>query len=127
MNPDLAYKDMILSNIMNPAYRNGIAIFTSDQIDIYGCPSYYGYERFEVHETPTYVTDWKMEHQYELKQKVPHIYIRSERFQVVVNQILGMTINASHRTTNTDCWHDMIERVAELETDYWMGTRLKIF
>jgi hypothetical protein len=112
---------------MNPEFRNGVAIFTTDQTDIYGCPSLYGYERFEVHETPVYVTDWKMEHQYDLKKKIPHIYIRRERFKLVVDQILGLTINTSHRTTGCDRWCEMLECVSELETDYWVETRLKIF
>lgn len=105
---------------------DGISKFTKNQVDIYGCPSYYGFEKFEVIETCDsieYVTDFKMEQSYKFIKRVVHVYCRVERFQTILSQLMCMSINVSNRVMKSNEWLDMLEEVANLQTNHWIQTR----
>ena len=69
---------------------DGAAIFTSNQIDDYGFPEYWGFEVYRVVEnrdTTTFTTDYKLEQSY-YKRPI-HRYCRKTRFLTVLHHLLG--------------------------------------
>ena len=105
----------------------GIPVFTTAQVDLFGCPIFYGYESFQVIETNDsieYVSDYKMEREYDLrKDRPPHRYVRAERFATILSQLMAQSINVSKRVMQSDKWLDMIDDVADVETNHWVETR----
>lgn len=75
---------------MNPIrYENEVPIFTTDQIDILGLPTEYGYDKFIVIEgKPTYDNHINLEHSRLIKK---HKYSRLLRFKMVVRNLFGET------------------------------------
>lgn len=68
---------------------DGTPVFSSEQLDLYGFPEFYGYENYlieETRESTQHVMDYKLEQYY---FKKIHRYIQKERFQWVVLQLLG--------------------------------------
>lgn len=111
---------------MNPSsYTNdGIPIFTSYQIDVFGDPSYYGYDRFQVVEEINYVLDYKQEISVpRLKHREPHLYIRSERFASILNQLMGNRLNVAKKVQESDKWHDMLEEVEDVTENHYFQIR----
>jgi len=75
---------------MNPIrYDNEIPVFTTRDIDDYGFPEIYGYEKYIVVESRelNLVTDYKMEQEREFKSI--HRYSRLARFKSTLYQLLG--------------------------------------
>ena len=112
---------------MNPVSYTieGIALFSVEQVEIFGCPSYYGYEEFQVVHTNTcthFVPDYAMEAVLP-KTRPTHRYIREERFTIILAQLMCMSINVSKKILVSDRWLDMLDEVAELDDDYWIRTR----
>lgn len=69
---------------------DGTPVFTVTQIDDYGFPEHYGFLNYLVIETSNdipYVTDYDMEHQYDLRQI--HRYSRIARFKSTLYQLMG--------------------------------------
>ena len=68
--------------------ENGVPYFYTSQIDDYGFPEYFGYERYLVvnDNECCFVTDWKMEQ--ERRQRPIHRYNRVARFTFVLAQLL---------------------------------------
>lgn len=68
---------------------NGIAIFSTRDIEDYGLPEEWGYENYQVVESRelNLVTDYKMERQYDMRPI--HRYSRLERFKVTLRQLIG--------------------------------------
>lgn len=69
--------------------HDGTPMFTNIQIDDYGLPEHWGYEKYRVIESreAVFVTDYKME-QERYFQKI-HRYSRLARFKVCLYNILG--------------------------------------
>lgn len=67
-----------------------LPLFTTSQIDDYGLPLFWGYDRYLVVETrddTKYVTDFKMEQ--EMYRRPIHRYNRRERFYHTLTYLLG--------------------------------------
>lgn len=78
---------------MNPHHMDGeIAVFTTEQIDLYGDPEYFGYSKFYVvnnTESPM-VMDYAMENGDGRNKFRPiHRYNRLERFTSIICTLLG--------------------------------------
>jgi len=69
--------------------EDGTAVFCSRDIEDYGLPEEWGYEKYIVIESReiNMVTDHKMEQQYDLRPI--HRYSRLERFRVTLRQLIG--------------------------------------
>ena len=91
-------------------------MFSSSDIDIYGYPELYGYENYRVIESRdlVLVSDYKMEHEYDLKPI--HRYDRIARFKNTLYQLIGErgsvpdnivhTVDAYLRKDSSDIWND---------------------
>jgi len=88
--------------------ENGIPYFYTSQIDDYGFPEYFGYERYLVvnDNECRFVTDWKMEQ--ERRQRPIHRYNRVARFTFVLAQLLGLKGSIPF---------DEMKKIRELTTD----------
>jgi len=74
-------------------FENEVAVFSSRDIDDYGMPEHYGYEKYIVIESreANMVYDFKMEHSYDL---VPiHRYSRISRFKSTLLKLIGEKSN----------------------------------
>ena len=104
---------------MNPIrFENDIAVFSSDQIDLYGPPDLFGFERFMVIESreAVLVTDYKMEHSYDL---IPiHRYNRLSRFKSTLLKIIGEKTKIPDLVYNT-----CKDQITEHE-NLWEKTRI---
>lgn len=70
--------------------EDGVAVFTSNQIEDMGFPEWYGFEVYRVIETREclkLVTDFKMEQEYYKRPK--HRYCRRKRFQTTLANLLN--------------------------------------
>jgi hypothetical protein len=106
--------------------ENGIKKFSKNQVNAFGCPSFYGYNNFEVIETNEsieYASDYKMESNYYMVNRSVHVYSRLERFELVLSQLMCMSLNVSNRILKSDRWLDMIDEVAQIEENHWICTR----
>lgn len=74
-------------------YEGDTAVFSSDQLDIFGEPDLYGYDNYIVIQSrnnlsPTEL-DWSSQQTYQGNQRPIHRYKRVERFEYVLAQLLG--------------------------------------
>lgn len=71
-------------------YDRSVPVFTSNQIDIYGDPSIWGYFDFQVIDnTVQYVMDFDLEQQYRGNARPIHRYNRRHRFYNTLLQLVG--------------------------------------
>lgn len=67
-----------------------IAIFTTDQIDVFGNPEQYGYDKYQVIESDrNMVPDFSFDKNRD-KPRPIHRYNRVERFEFILAQLLGL-------------------------------------
>ena len=94
---------------------DGVPCFTTNDIDDYGFPELYGYETYRVIDSrdKPMVTDFKMEHQYDLRPI--HRYDRIARFKSTLFNIIGergtvpdhiITMVSQYIGTTADPWND---------------------
>ena len=94
---------------------DGVPCFTTNNIDDYGFPELYGYETYRVIDSrdKPMVTDFKMEHQYDLRPI--HRYDRIARFKSTLFNIIGergtvpdhiITMVSQYIGTTADPWND---------------------
>lgn len=106
-------------------YENGIYEFSKYDVEIYGCPSYYGYHRFIVLDLdPVYTTDFKQEQRL-TKKRLPHLYVREKRFHDILKQLLCMEICTSRKTIDSEQFEELVDELGELEEtpDVWIDAR----
>lgn len=74
---------------MKPIRMEGdVAVFSTRDVDDYGFPEIYGYDKYIIIESRgNFVTDYKMEHEYDLRPI--HRYSRIARFKSTLFQLLG--------------------------------------
>lgn len=82
---------IFLPQFMIPvSYDRLVPVFTSHQIDIYGLPTDWGYEQFQViDDGPAHVMDYDMEVQYRGNSRPIHRYNRRQRFLCTLQQLCG--------------------------------------
>jgi len=95
---------------------DGTPVFTNLQIDNYGLPELWGYEKYLVRESrdAVFVTDYKMEQEMYLQKT--HRYCRFSRFKTCLLNLLGergnippmvlSMVRSSLKKTSTDLWND---------------------
>lgn len=87
-------------------YHENVPYFCSEQVNIYGPPDYYGYERFQVIESREdahpLVNDYQTET--ETFTRPIHRYNRLERFTSTLKQLLGLKGNVPINIINS-CLH----------------------
>jgi len=94
---------------------DGVPCFTTNDIDDYGFPELYGYETYRVIDSrdKPMVSDFKMEHQYDLRPI--HRYDRIARFKSTLFNIIGergtvpdhiITMVSQYIGTTADPWND---------------------
>lgn len=68
---------------------DGVACFSTNQIDDYGFPEHWGYDTYRVIDSrdKPMVADFKMEHQYDLRKI--HRYDRVGRFKSILYNLVG--------------------------------------
>lgn len=67
---------------------DGKAVFTTDQMEDYGYPEWWGfYSYYVIDGQPIYVSDYKQEQEY--YSRPIHRYSRVERFQTILKHLLG--------------------------------------
>ncbi len=71
-------------------FDDKVAIFDTDQIDLFGPPELYGYTNYQVIESSAHmVADWSFEQGRERARPI-HRYNRVERFEFTLAQLLGL-------------------------------------
>lgn len=100
---------------MNPLYVDpeGKHVFSTDQVDTYGCPSISGFTNFIVITAqPIYMYAYNQTGVFKTKRLV-HYYSRYERFRLTLNQLTGLQINISHKVLNSTNWLNFITELRE--------------
>lgn len=105
-------------------YEGDVAVFSSRDIEDYGMPDHYGYDNYIVVESrePVFVTDYKMEHSYDLRPI--HRYSREARFKTTLLKLVG------EKTRIPECVLIACKTYLKKDSqDFWNDTRkiLKCF
>lgn len=99
-------KEKVVNEMQPIRYDKDIAIFTTDQIDVFGEPDLYGYYLYQVIEgQPTFATDFQFETNRERNRPI-HRYNRVERFEFTLAQILGLRGDVPYYVMAVMCYAD---------------------
>jgi len=97
---------------------DGVPVFTNVQVDDYGFPEHWGYEKYRIMESRegNFVSDYKMEQERYIQKT--HRYSREARFKVCLLNLLG------ERGKIPDMVLTMVKSALNpLSTDKWNDTR----
>ena len=112
---------------MNPyKIEAGISYFYLRDVEIYGCPSTYGFSRFHVIDAdPIYCyTNYLDNPGYSIKPDRPtHLYDRLLRFRIVVSQLLGYKFSVAKSVQKSERWEKFSKEVSGIMSDYWNECR----
>lgn len=102
-----------------------IPYFSLRDVEDYGCPSLWGFEKFFVTDNePLYAIPPQQQFLINLKKiRAPHLYDRVLRFKNILTQLLGYTLNVSKVVQESSIWQNMLNDVSLIENNYWYECR----
>lgn len=106
--------------------EDGVSFFYLRDVEIYGCPSVFGYTKFyvidadPVYQHVTYDENpgftWK-------PLRLPHLYDRTLRFRVIVCQLLGYKFSIAKSVLKTEKWLKTSLEISDINGNYWFECR----